>query len=445
MEKLTWLCKRSGLTDELNVRCILLFNLRPAKIQELARKHDVAIVQFLKEHTKDKHLHRNIYKNMPAITVNMIEISSIVYILAAESFTCSKIYADIWQACEMLFREAKKYYKRNTNHAKISVYDGSGALNESILALLRCNLLRTDIVNKSIEQCENTLKLMPDDYVQEINIQSQSEPISGMSLESLESIARFHRNIMIDESFIIAKLRSDKFNLEITNSQLKKALKESEREINLFLKINKEYEITLKEKSIEIENFNRSRKQDNETECKTVSTRDYDAAYIHSLQNKLKKTNDDLAKLYEQYSEAQTKLDNFAFIEELFSGKEKDVDDSKEFCEEDLAHELKGYRILVFGGKDNWRRSIKSYAEQMGINLRVAESLKVKRNSNDIIIFNIVGSSHSEVSNFKDQFKDCIKEIEFVYALGASRIPQLLQECLDNTIRKYCGKLVDMA
>lgn len=437
MNKFEWLCQKSGLEDNIQTRCVVFFLLQPSNLYDIYKRHCRKFEKYFKSGEIEESLIISIHESIQLFDETYMIFGAAVYFLAEASFYDEQIYNDLWNVCVMLDKKARRLWKRNKSHKKIYLNEPE-EFTTALSKVLSSNLIRTDIVSKSIEDCEKFLETKSEDY---LNVAEKYEVIQeadydkfNIKLVTVEFLSKMfffgsmmialeaHHRILAEEEYSLCKNKEIDAKKELTNVTRTLGKKtaqcsELERQIEVLYAKLEDMEKPYKERVSSL-------KRDLEEKNNVIT--------LHTEKiSTLEKQN---AELKERIEDLEHKENYYKFIEEIISSEdtEEEFDENKDCSIEDASKILSGYRIVIFGGHSRWRNNLLVYAEEFGFNIKLAENFKLKRQSNDLFIFNICSQGHHAYYGFIKNYGSNVAAL-FTNSKGLSSIHLTLLKSLQCT------------
>ena len=201
MNKFQWLCKRSRISDDIQLRWRLFIYSGSKQIISIFSKRHSLIEKYLKSQTPSKSILNEIIKCVSFINKSNCYVVVMAFFLAKASYSHKEIYDDMWLICEKLAADGEKRYKRSECFIRENL-----STQEFILAALQLNLVTTRITHLNIEEADNYIQRI--DLMYDVAVVEAPQTEEFTNTDDTESnIIRFEQEVIIILAFSVLMSR----------------------------------------------------------------------------------------------------------------------------------------------------------------------------------------------------------------------------------------------
>jgi len=413
-------------------------HLPPEKIRKLAVAH-YSVVRGVLDSNIETLIEAG---NEFIISCDNKETYILAFALAKASFDHAELYDELWTICKNLEKDGKKRAKRG----KLPVAENYTELTprQLFLSVLSYNLFTTKILTLSIteaEKCDNVTRDVtisdPTAYENDSMCEDKQDFelcgtvhallqivimfSYGYAMEFLDHAKRVHDYQVIDIE--MARLTKDA-------KALNKKLVSQASTIDRLTESNRK----LREKPV--------KPPADVVVAKTLAIRDELAekdAVIANMSEECSEYKQLLSIQDDEILDLKKKLVYYNKVSDVLDSPHTDEgpvcceSDSEDF-DERLRSMLTGYRVVIYGGHVNWRLMIKTYCDNLGINVELMDSFSVRQNVNDIVVYNMCHMSHPDYDRYCNLQKHSPVKTNLYFLRGTAKFKYLLYDLLTKEI-----------
>ena len=463
MQKLTALCNKYGIRDDINLRMLLLNQKEvPYFADEFERYHhkfgnyvdsESFPVLYGDGETSTPKIadasELRIFKDIHPKLFKTLEITLIagMYFYAVESFRDEELGERLWEICQKIERTTLKYAKKNQEHAILK------GRNIALVNDIRTMLVTAGLIDKAEGDIfDQTIKVYNLSWAMYQGAYPLGTKFKFYTPEEFDenSFKYIDVEYLDDEKESLGRSFAGSVGVVYEAYQrckIKKTLKDSEEQLNILkaqLKSKTKAEDRLVKKNRQVDEENkRLKEKTNETaKAKELEYKgkllDLQTELFSAQKEKeaLKRENEILGeKVREQgieISQHKSQEIYYEFVKEIVEREsEVEIEQVAQKIEyKNLTELLKGYRVLILGGHERWRIGVKEHLDGAQVHNVLVEGYNTKRKSNDLVIFNICSMSHADFNKIRN--KPDFQDMYFTACRGISRFASIIKDCLDR-------------
>jgi hypothetical protein len=395
MDKFEWLCKRSGFDCEESIRWRVFVNFGSDGVRSLFKKYNNIIKKYFKSKVPSNELLQDIFNMTAFFDDSIISTSAMAYALTKESYKNPDIGEDLLNICEVIEKNELMRIKREGT--RTSFDDESMSVQEQLMSVLANNLIHTRVLHMSVEEAEarvHNLNYISRQCELESKVVSKDDVENGTDYSQLRELLLAVTML----SYQIAHYVSE-------NLTLKETLKEKKSSGNIMAKAVKDAKYkadileravsSLEKKNLILEEALKQKQKPDTPEIPNESEKNIsEQKYLEALDEKdkiISSKNQEIENLTEQlsyYSEISDFIDMEYMEEEDYS--------EPYLSDEEIRERLSGYRVVIYGGHEDWRKNAKKFCDSLKINAAAELSFSARQRVNDIVIYNMCSMGHSQ-------------------------------------------------